>query len=50
LKAGDRVVTSNHYRLQPGARIRANAPANAATGGRPPLAGGNRGAAAEPAP
>ena len=50
LKAGDRVVTSNHYRLQPGARIRANAPANAATGGRPPLAGGNSGAAAEPAP
>jgi multidrug efflux system membrane fusion protein len=27
LKAGDQVVTSNHYRLQPGARIRPNAAA-----------------------
>jgi membrane fusion protein, multidrug efflux system len=32
LKAGDQVVTSNHYRLQPGARIRPNA---AATTGAP---------------
>ena len=50
LKAGDRVVTSNHYRLQPGARIRANAATSAATGARPPLPGGNSGAAAEPPP
>jgi multidrug efflux system membrane fusion protein len=31
LDAGDKVVTSNQYRLQPGARVRANdAPAQAA--------------------
>jgi hypothetical protein len=31
LKAGDKVVASNQYRLQPGARIRANgAPLNKA--------------------
>jgi membrane fusion protein, multidrug efflux system len=50
LKAGDQVVTSNHYRLQPGALIRANAAVNAGTGARPPVPGNNRGAAAEPAP
>lgn len=49
LKAGDRVVTSNHYRLQPGARIRANATSSAAGGTRLPLPGGNGTAAAEPA-
>jgi multidrug efflux system membrane fusion protein len=28
LKAGDKVVASNQYRLQPGSHIRANAPRN----------------------
>jgi membrane fusion protein, multidrug efflux system len=41
LAAGDQVVTSNHYRLQPGARIRAN-------GAK--LAKAADGAGAEPAP
>jgi multidrug efflux system membrane fusion protein len=50
LKAGDQVVTSNHYRLQPGALIRANAPVNAGTRAHPPAPGANSGAAAEPAP
>jgi membrane fusion protein, multidrug efflux system len=36
LSEGDRVVTSNHYRLQPGVRIRANAAANAGTPARTP--------------
>ena len=63
LAAGEQVVTSNFYRLQPGAHIRANAPANAGTpahgatpGGagataRSPKLGRTGGtAAAEPAP
>jgi membrane fusion protein, multidrug efflux system len=41
LKAGDRVVTSNHYRLQPGSRIRANGAQ---------LAHSGEGSAGEPAP
>ena len=39
--AGDRVVTSNHYRLQPGSRIRPNSPKLAKSGD---------GASTEPAP
>ncbi len=51
LAAGDQVVTSNFYRLQPGARIRANAPANAGTTAQAPKPArtGNAGTA-EPAP
>ena len=41
LAAGDRVVTSNHYRLQPGSLIRPNAPKVAKSG---------EGASPEPAP
>jgi multidrug efflux system membrane fusion protein len=51
LKAGDQVVTSNHYRLQPGARIRANAAATASAAKRKPAQAGSAAAeAAEPAP
>jgi multidrug efflux system membrane fusion protein len=42
LQAGDKVVASNQYRLQPGARIRANGTASQAAAGKP--------GAAEPAP
>lgn len=45
LKPGDQVVTSNHYRLQPGARIRANPAANAGAPAR--AAGEARNPAAE---
>lgn len=50
LKAGDQVVTSNHYRLQPGAHIRANTAASAAGAAPRPLPGATSGAVAEPAP
>jgi multidrug efflux system membrane fusion protein len=43
LEAGDKVVASNQYRLQPGSRIRANGAATQA-------AGASKAAAAEPAP
>jgi membrane fusion protein, multidrug efflux system len=45
LAAGDRVVTSNFYRLQPGARIRANTPTGAVT---PARTNGAAGASAAP--
>jgi multidrug efflux system membrane fusion protein len=53
LAVGDQVVTSNFYRLQPGARIRANSPANAHAPGDaavPVQAGGGQTGAGEPAP
>jgi membrane fusion protein, multidrug efflux system len=45
LAAGDQVVTSNHYRLQPGTRIRANGPAVTSRSAR-----SGQAARAEPAP
>ena len=36
LEAGQQVVTSNQYRLQPGALVRINGPATARTNGEPP--------------
>ena len=45
LADGDQVVTSNFYRLQPGARIRANTPTGAVT---PARANGPAGASAAP--
>jgi multidrug efflux system membrane fusion protein len=50
LAPGDTVVTSNQYRLQPGARIQANAPANASAGARAPKARNGPSGAPEPAP
>ena len=46
LQAGDKVVASNQYRLQPGSRVRANSPpANGAQ-----VARAGDGAGTEPAP
>ena len=50
LKEGDRVVTSNHYRLQPGARISPTTAATADTPRRAPGEAHNAAESAEPAP
>jgi len=52
LAAGDQVVTSNFYRLQPGTRIRANTAAEAGAPQNPPVprqAGSGQSGATEPA-